>query len=81
MGRGWGCRRTDAGREETRWPARVSQAPVAGGGGPELKAGAARTGDKGWVLLLASGSTHTSDTQKRSVAWMGSESCQLDILT
>ena len=44
MGQGWGCRRTDAGREETRWSAGVSQAPVAGGGRPELKAGAAKAG-------------------------------------
>ena len=37
----------DAGHEETRWPARVSQASVAGGGGPKLKDGATKAGDRG----------------------------------
>lgn len=54
----------DAGLEETRWLARVSQASVSGGGGPALKAGAAKAADKGRVLLLDSRSAHTSATQK-----------------
>lgn len=60
---------------ETRWPAQGSQASVAGGGGLELKEGAREASAGGPVLLLNSRSAHTG------VAWIGSESCQLDILT
>lgn len=54
----------DVGHEETRWPARVSQASVAEGGGPELKKGAAKQGT-GQVLLLDSRSAH------RNALWPG----------
>lgn len=52
----------DAGHEETRWPARVSQASVAGGGRPELKDGATKAGDRGRVLLLDSRQPETEAT-------------------
>lgn len=55
----------DLGHKETRWPARVSQASVAEGGGPELKNGVAKAGDRGRVLLLNSRST------RRNTLWPG----------
>lgn len=58
----------DVGHEDTRWPARVSQASVAEGGGPELKKGAAKAGDR-----PSPAARQPECTQKRSVAWMGSE--------
>lgn len=66
----------DAGHEETRWPARVSQASVAEGGESELKKGAAKAGDR-----PSPAARQPECTQKCSVAWMRSQSCQLDILT
>lgn len=59
----------DARHEEARWPARVSQATVAGGGRPELKDGAAKAGDRGRVLLLDSRSAYTEAT--RNALWPG----------
>lgn len=60
---------------ETRWPAQGSQASVAGGGGLELKDGASEASARGPVLLLNSRGARTG------VTWIGSESCQLDMLT
>lgn len=57
----------DSGHEETRWPAGVSQASAAGGGGPELKDGAAKAGDRGRVLLLDS----REPSAHRNALWPG----------
>lgn len=54
-----GCRCMDAGHEETRWPARVSHAPLTGGGGPELKDGAAKQGTVAKESCCSTAGMHT----------------------